>query len=129
MIDTGALRPASAQSLRTYYEGGPNGEMVSPLSILDPNIVWTLPGRTPVSGVWKGPDQVRAMFEISNQTFWMVHSKVIRTVTGPDDAITVNDSIFKYRQSQRFIRVSVLHHFKFGPDPIFDPINQLLMYF
>jgi uncharacterized protein len=48
--------------IRRGYEAFGRGDITSVLGILDPNIHWHVPGRSPLSGDYKGHDEVIAFF-------------------------------------------------------------------
>ena len=59
--------------IRQGYEAFGRGDITSVLGIFDPNIHWHIPGRSPLSGDYKGHDEVIAFFtktqELAEGTF------------------------------------------------------------
>ena len=59
--------------LRRAYEGFAKGDLGTVMSIFDENIIWHEPGRSPLSGDFKGHQEVQELFgrifEMSGGTF------------------------------------------------------------
>jgi uncharacterized protein len=66
MTDNGAL-------IRQGYDAFGRGDVPAVLGVLDPDITWHIPGRSPLSGEYRGHDEVVGFFtktmELSAGTF------------------------------------------------------------
>src|SRR6478609_5038447 len=64
---------AHADLIRGGYDAFGRGDVPAVLGMLDPGISWHVPGRSPLSGDYKGHEEVVAFFgrtmELSAQTF------------------------------------------------------------
>jgi len=55
----------NATLVRDAYEAFARGDIPTVLGILDPAIIWHIPGRSPLSGDYKGHDEVLGFFATS----------------------------------------------------------------
>ena len=77
MPETSTAERVGATSNETLVRGGydafARGDVDAVLSIFDPNILWHVPGRGPISGDYRGPGEVVGFFqhfmELSRGTF------------------------------------------------------------
>jgi ketosteroid isomerase-like protein len=64
---------ANAAQIIGAYEAFSRGEIQSVFAVFDENILWHVPGRGPLSGDYRGHDEVRSFFmrfiELSGATF------------------------------------------------------------
>ncbi|MBV8993157.1 MAG: nuclear transport factor 2 family protein [Pseudonocardiales bacterium] len=63
----------NAELVRRGYDAFADGDLATVLTILDQNITWHVPGRSPLSGDYKGHDEVKGFLtttmELSGGTF------------------------------------------------------------
>jgi ketosteroid isomerase-like protein len=63
----------NADLIRGGYDAFGQGDIAAVLRMLDPEVVWHVPGRSPLSGDYKGHDDVVGFFgrtmELSGRTF------------------------------------------------------------
>jgi ketosteroid isomerase-like protein len=63
----------NADLIRRGYDAFGQGDIAAVLRMLDPQVVWHVPGRSPLSGDYKGHDDVVGFFvrtmELSGRTF------------------------------------------------------------
>jgi ketosteroid isomerase-like protein len=63
----------NADLIRRGYDAFGQGDIAAVLRMLDPEVVWHVPGRNPLSGDYKGHDDVVGFFvrtmELSGRTF------------------------------------------------------------
>ena len=72
---------SSAALIKSAYEAFGRGDIPAVLEVLDPAITWHVPGRSPLSGDYKGPEGVLDFFgrcqELSDGTLRVVADEII----------------------------------------------------
>ncbi len=68
-----SAEPARLVNVRRFLMGISNDKSADVLSLLSPNVIYTVPGHGPLSGVFRGPtevgDHVGKLFRITSGTF------------------------------------------------------------
>ena len=59
---TTSTTPASAQTLRSAYDAFAQGDIPTVLATFDEDIAWHVPGRSPLSGDYRGHQEVVGFF-------------------------------------------------------------------
>jgi ketosteroid isomerase-like protein len=60
---TGRIKTSNETLIRSGYDAFARGDVEAVLSIFDPNILWHVPGRGPLSGDYRGPNEVLGFFQ------------------------------------------------------------------
>jgi len=80
----------NAELIRRGYDAFADGDLATALTILDQDITWHVPGRGPLSGDYKGHDEVMGFFvktmELSDGTFTIDIDDII---TGGDRVVVL----------------------------------------
>jgi ketosteroid isomerase-like protein len=61
------MTTANAELIRRGYDAFSRGDVATVLTIIDPNITWHVPGRSPLSGNYKGHEEVVGFFTATMQ--------------------------------------------------------------
>jgi ketosteroid isomerase-like protein len=90
----------NAELIKSAYDAFAVGDVPSVLKTFDPNIIWHVPGRSPLSGVYKGPDGVLDFFgrcqELSNGTLRVAPDEII----GEGDRVIALTTVSAERHGQ-----------------------------
>lgn len=93
---------SNADLIRRAYQAFGAGDLDTVLGILDPEIAWHVPGRSPLSGDYKGHDQVVRFFgrtmELSESTFTIELDEVLADA----ERVVVLCTVAAQRNGQRW---------------------------
>jgi ketosteroid isomerase-like protein len=84
------MSQSNAELVRSGYEAFAAGDIPAVLAIFADDISWTIPGRSPLAGVYTGHDEVLGFFgqlmERSNGTF---HLEITDVLDNGDDKVAL----------------------------------------
>jgi hypothetical protein len=93
---------ANADLIRGGYDAFSRGDVPAVLRMLDPDVCWHVPGRSPLSGDYKGHDEVVGFFgrtmELSEHTFAID----IDAVLAEDERVVVLCTVSAVRHGQNW---------------------------
>jgi len=131
---TGALDDPKVQAIMAYQANVATGNIDAARTVFDPEVVYTVPGRSQLAGTYTGPDAVMGYFgrlmELTNGTYtipamhWMVsddHVSLFTTNTAERNghAFTWTETIvFEFRGGRKS-RIDLLSGDQYGVDQFF----------
>lgn len=79
--------PANATVIRKAYEDFAKGDVPAVLEAFDPSITWHVPGHSPLSGDYKGYDEVVGFFKHTMERCGGVFRIEVQHVLAGDDVV------------------------------------------
>jgi ketosteroid isomerase-like protein len=79
--------PTNASSIRKAYEDFANGDVPAVLEAFDASITWHVPGHSPLSGDYKGHDEVVGFFKRTMELSGGIFSIDVHHVLAEDDIV------------------------------------------
>jgi uncharacterized protein len=88
--------------IRRGYDAFGSGDITTVLGILDPNIHWHVPGRSPLSGDYKGHDEVVAFFTKTQELAAGTFSIEINDMLASQQRVVVLCTVSAQRHGQHW---------------------------
>jgi predicted ester cyclase/ketosteroid isomerase-like protein len=114
-----ALDPRNLDTLQKYYQHSNVGDFPGAVQLLNETAVYRMPGKKPVipyGGDWHGRDEVVKLYQTFMISFCIVQMSETLVLFSKNEIMAFNDEGFKTNETQRYFRVGVVHHMKFGND-------------
>src|SRR5262249_43829779 len=78
---------SNAAIIRKAYEDFAHGNIPAVFEVLDPNITWHVPGHSPLSGDYRGHDQIGSFFQRTMELSGGVFSIDVQNVLADDNLV------------------------------------------